>query len=325
MICIPQSIEESFSVFQDILDGNKTDDDITKFLESITLQEESFEVIAGAAKAMSSRAIEVPVSFETFDVCGTGGSGVAKSFNVSTTVGLVVASAGIKVAKHGNTAASSQSGSADVLTALGVPIQQTVEQIQKRLSDNNIAFLFAQSFHPALKRLMPIRRAIGHRTIFNLLGPLTNPTRPARQVVGVSDKKHLLPMAQALQALQKKSAIVLWGEEGLDEASIKGKTYYARLTALGEIIEGSFFPEQFGLRSLPVGETLQGGAPEENAKIILDILEQRNTGYEYSIVVLNAGIAFWISGKTNSIEEGMALAEKQILTREARNTLALLQ
>lgn len=319
------SFEESYQIFSDIFDGKKTEDEIESLLRALAKNGETFEEIAGAAKAMQEHAISISPNKETFDVCGTGGSSTAKTFNVSTTVSLVLASQGVCIAKHGNRAASSQSGSADVLEALGMNIAITPEEITKNLQEKNIAFLFAQTLHPAMKHIMPIRKKIGTRTIFNMVGPLTNPTNPSKQVVGVSSQSLLDPMIQALQILGKKTAMVLWGEDGLDEATIRGKTHYKLLHSDGTISSGIIIPEQFGIRSLQENQTIRGGNPEENAQIIREILEGKNEGAERDIVLLNAGIAFYVSQKTGSIEEGIALAEKAIITKDALKILHSLQ
>ncbi len=308
---------ESYSLFSDIFDGKKSSEEIEDILRSLAENGESFEEIAGAAQAMREHATEVVVPFETFDVCGTGGSAASKAFNVSTTVAFILASAGVKVAKHGNRAASSKSGSADVLESLGAKITLSPQEMQKNLVDHNLSFLFAQVLHPAMKNLMPIRKKIGSRTIFNLLGPLTNPTNPTRQLVGVSDQKYIIPMIEAMKLLGKKSAMVVWGEDGLDEVTLRGNTFYAKLSHDGTITQGKLFPEQFGISSISSDMPIAGGPPDENAKIITALLQNVLFGSERDLLLLNAGIAFWVAQKTASIEEGIALAEKQIITGEA--------
>lgn len=318
------NFSKSYEVFTDIFEGKKTSEEIEDILRELSSRGETFEEIAGAAKAMKEHAIPVSLPFETFDVCGTGGSNTAKTFNISTTVAIILASADIKIAKHGNRAASSKSGSADVLEALGIKVSITPKEMEENIKKNNLSFLFAQILHPKMKEIMPIRKKIGTRTIFNLLGPLTNPSNPSRQVVGVSDKKFLYPIAKALCLLEKKSAIVLWGEDGLDEATIRGKTYFITLNESGITKEGFFTPEEFGLKTIYKEEKIEGGTPEENAKIITSILKNEKKGYEKDIVLFNAGIAFWIAEKTSSIKEGINLAEKQIASNDAYNFLKTL-
>jgi len=249
-----------------------------------------------------------------------------KPFNISTTSSLIIASQNICVAKHGNRAASSKSGSADVLEALQLNLAQTPSEMSESLTKNNMAFLFAQVLHPAMKYVMPIRKQLGVPTIFNIMGPLTNPSNPMRQVTGVSKREFVLPMAKILQKLGRKSAIVLFGEDGLDDATLCGKTYFAQFTEeKPEIEEGYFSPEQFGFLPRLSSEIKGGNNTEENAEIILNILNGTDTGPKRDIVLFNAGIAFYISRKTGSIEEGIALAEKAIITGEALQLLKKLQ
>lgn len=310
--------QEAYQTFSEIFSGKKSATEIEKILLSIEKKGETFEEIAGAAQAMRENALTVSSETETFDVCGTGGSGKNKPFNVSTTVAFVIASQGICMAKHGNRAASSSSGSADVLEELGINIVSTPQEMEQSLKRNSMAFLFAQVLHPAMKTIMPIRKKIGEKTIFNLLGPLTNPSNPSKQVVGVSSKKNIIPMIKALKLIGKKSAIVLHGEDGLDDATICGKTFFARFSEISpEIEEGIFTPEQFGFLPASSADIVAGKNPYESSQIILNILQGKENGARRDIILLNAGIAFHISGKTASIEEGIALAEKAIISGEA--------
>lgn len=320
------TFQESYSTFSNIFLGKYSDIEIEKILRTLSQQGETFEEIAGAAKAMRESALLVPCSKETFDVCGTGGSGSSKPFNISTTSALILASQGVCTAKHGNRKASSCSGSADVLEELGIRITQTPEEMSASLEKNNMAFLFAQVLHPKMKDIMPIRKKIGTKTIFNLLGPLTNPSNPTRQVVGVSSKQMLEPMAKALQLIGKKSSIVLHGEDGLDDATITGKTFFARFTSPQGVIEtGEFSPQDFGLIPCSARTIQSGNNPAENAEIINNILNGSDAGPRRDIVLLNAGVGFRESQKTASIEEGIALAEKAIINGDAFRLLKTLQ
>ncbi len=315
--------KQSYQAFTDVFSGKTSADEIEKILRNLAQQGETFEEIAGAAQAMREHAIPIHSSVETFDVCGTGGSGKNKPFNISTTSSIICASQGVCIAKHGNRAASSLSGSADVLEELGIEIFMTPEKMEKSLEKNNMAFLFAQVLHPAMKNIMPIRKKIGTRTIFNLLGPLTNPSNPTRQVVGVSSKTMIIPMIKALKLMKKKSAIVLHGEDGLDDATVCGKTFFARFDEENENIEEGFFtPEQFGFLPRTATDIAAGKNAKENSEIILNILNGTDEGPRKDIVLFNAGIAFHQARKTASIEEGIALAEKSIISGDA---LLLLQ
>jgi len=327
--------KSSYSLFSEIFKNKKTPIEITNILTELSLEnlqknkiysENFVEIVAGAADAMREHAISVLCEKETFDVCGTGGSGDSKPFNISTTSSLIIASQNICVAKHGNRAASSKSGSADVLEELHFNLAQNSKEMSKSLEINNMAFLFAQVLHPAMKYVMPIRKSLGFPTIFNIMGPLTNPSNPTRQVTGVSKKEFVLPMAKILQRLGRKSAIVLFGEDGLDDATICGKTYFAKFTEeKPEIEEGYFTPEQFGFLPRTAFEIAGGKNPKENAEIILNILNGTDTGPRRDIVLFNAGIAFYISRKTASIEEGIALAKKAIMSEDAIRLLKKLQ
>ncbi len=323
----------SYKLFTEIFERKKTPEELYSILSELTLEnlqtkyaKQFVSIVAGASQAMREHALPVQCSHETFDVCGTGGSGTSKPFNISTTSSLIIASQNIYVAKHGNRAASSKSGSADVLEALHCTITQTNKEMEQSLQKNNMAFLFAQVLHPAMKYIMPIRKKIGIPTIFNIMGPLTNPSNPTRQVTGVSKREFVLPMAQILQKLGRKSALVVFGEDGLDDATLCGKTYFAQFTEeKPEIQEGYFTPEQFGFLPRTASEINGGKTPEENATIITNILNGTDTGPKRDIVLFNAGIAFYIARKTGSIEEGIALAEKAIISGDAFRLLEKLQ
>lgn len=306
------SQQESFDIFTKIFSGTYPLNQLEKLLCTLSDLGETTKEITGAAMAMKNAALEVPVSSEVFDVCGTGGSGTAKTFNISTTVSIILAAGGIKMAKHGNRAASSQSGSADVLEVLGINLADTPEQMAKNIEEKNIAFLFAQVLHPAMKHVMPTRKKIGKRTIFNLLGPLTNPANPSKQLVGVSDKKFLEPMITTLKAMEKKSAMVVCGEDGLDEVTLTGKTFFAKYSdVFPEIEYGEIYPEQFGFLRVS-HEEISGGEATKNAQIIEEIFSGSLQGPKKDIVLLNAGVAFYTAQKTASIEEGISLAAEII-------------
>lgn len=312
---------ETYTLFQEIFSGRIDEEKIEEILRNLSEKGESFEEIAGAAKAMKQSATPVnPNTTAVFDVCGTGGSGNAKTFNLSTTVSIVLASLGVPIAKHGNRAASSKSGSADVLEELGISLADRPEKMAEKIDAQNIAFLFAQTLHPAMKNIMPLRKKIGTRTIFNLLGPLTNPANPTAQLVGVSDKKFIEPMIQALKLLGKKSAQVVHAQDGLDEVTLTGKTFFAKFIDAGEIEYGEITPEQFGF--IPAKhEEISGGDAKKNAKIIQDIFCGAEKGQKKDIVLLNAGIALALFGKAQGVEEGIAMANEAIISGKALKKL----
>ena len=284
---------------------------------------ESADEITGFVKA--ARALCVPVeSLERplLDVCGTGGDG-HNTFNISTTVGLLLATMGVSVAKHGNRAVSSKSGSADVLEALGIPLSQTPEEVKEGMAKHGFSFLFAPAFHPAFKVVGPIRKAIGKRTIFNFVGPLCNPAEPDFQLVGVSQKEAMEPMANTLKALGCKGALVVHGADGMDELTLHGPSLVARLH------EGSVrvFPvqaEHSGLKAAPIGE-LKGGDAKENAQIIQQIFEGKEEGAKRDVVLLNAGAALWCMGRVGDVREGVAQALNAIESGAAKAKLEALR
>ncbi|HID91956.1 TPA: anthranilate phosphoribosyltransferase, partial [Candidatus Peregrinibacteria bacterium] len=276
------SSTETTFLFTEIFSGKVCENELEKILKFLAEKGETVQEISAAAKVMKNFAIPVEISgksgkkVEIFDVCGTGGSGNAKTFNLSTTVAFVMAAGGVKTAKHGNRKASSQSGSADVLEALNIEISLDPKKMQENLETKNMSFLFAQVLHPAMKYVMPVRKKLAIRTIFNFMGPLTNPAHTQKQLVGVSEKSLVLPMAQILKKLGKKSAMVVYGEDGLDEITLTGKTYYAKFlenpenSNSSEIITGEISPEDFGFKTVSHSE-ISGGNPEKNAEIILGI------------------------------------------------------
>ncbi|MEI7510659.1 MAG: anthranilate phosphoribosyltransferase [Candidatus Peregrinibacteria bacterium] len=305
---------QSAEAFRDIFAEQVSSEDLEIFLRGLSQKGETDEEIAGAAKEMEKVATKISThQTKIFDSCGTGGSGSAKTFNVSTTAAFVLAGGGVTVAKHGNRAASSKSGSADVLECLGISLENTPEETGKILESVGIAFLFAQKIHPAMRFIMPVRKKIEHRTIFNILGPLVNPAHPTHQVVGVFSQDLVLPIAKALQSLGRVSALVVHGNDGLDEITVCDSTTFALFQNGGEIQTGIFTPEDFGISRVK-HEEVQGGTPPENAQILEGILRGEIRGAKRDIVLLNAGAGFWISGKAESFLEGMALAKKVIDT-----------
>jgi anthranilate phosphoribosyltransferase len=299
------SLTESETLFGQILDGHMSADDITTLLIDLADRGETAEEIAGAARAMRARMVRITAPENAIDVCGTGGDG-SHSLNVSTAVALVVAACDVPVAKHGNRAASSKAGAADTLEALGLNLDRAAETAEASLADLGICFLFAQKHHPALSPIMPIRRAIGRRTIFNLLGPLCNPAGVKRQLVGVADPKLVPVYAEALTMLGAEEAMIVSGDEPLDELSISGKSTVARIG--GEI--SRITPADAGLPSHPI-EALKGGDAQYNAAALRRLLEGETGAYR-DAVLLNAAAALMVAGEARDWQDGVEEAAEVI-------------
>lgn len=317
---IDLSKEEIEWVFSEIFSGKISENILEKILLLLAKKGETSLEITTAAAVMQKFSIKIKAG-ETFDVCGTGGSGKAKTFNLSTTVAFIMAAGGVKTAKHGNRKASSQSGSADLLEELGIEISVSPEIMEQNLQKKNMSFLFAQVLHPAMKYVMPVRKRIAKRTIFNFMGPLTNPSNPTAQLVGVSKKEMLVPVAEALKNLGKKSVMVVYGEDGLDEITLTGKTFYAEFSEHHpEISTGEISPEQYGMKKVTHSE-IKGGSPSQNAEIITGIFSGKINGPKKDILLLNAGFGFYIAGKSDSPEEGILLAKEIIDSGKAMQLL----
>lgn len=300
-----------------ILDGQIADAEAVRYLEEMDELNLNAEQIAGAVDAVMHRAVKFPEFPSAMDVCGTGGD-YQHSYNISTASALVVAACGVKVAKHGNRAITSRSGSADVLEALGVRTSLSPENCAKVLNEVGISFLFAPSFHPGFARVAPLRKAIGHRTIFNLLGPLCNPARVDYQLIGVYHPALCAPMAGAANLLGRKHVMVVHGEEGCDEISISGKTKVAEL-AQNVVTQYDLEPRRAGLPTRPADE-LKGGDAEENAAALLEILNGAENTYA-DAVVFNAGVALYIAGKAPALRGGATMAREALATGEAKRVL----
>lgn len=297
------------AVMQQIMTGNATPAQIGGFLIGLSMKGETASEIAAAAEVMRSLATQVQIDGDhVVDTCGTGGDG-ASTFNVSTASAFVVAAAGAKVAKHGNRSISSSSGSADVLEAAGVNLELTPEQAKRCIDNVGVGFLFAQKHHGAMKHAIGPRREMGVRTIFNLLGPLTNPAQAAHQVLGVFDQKWVRPMAEVLQALGSKHVLVVHAEDGLDEISIGAETHVAELKD-GEISTYTIKPEDFGMTRSSVTELTVKNAHDSLA-IIKGIFSGEH-GPARNIVVLNAGAAIYAADLADTLTQGMELAASVI-------------
>ena len=314
------SYEEAYTVMNEIMDGKTTITQNAAFLAALSTKSaraETTDEITGCAAAMREHAEQVKTDMELFEIVGTGGDN-AQSFNISTTAALVAASGGMKVAKHGNRAASSRCGTADCLEALGVNIDQSPGLCRALLKDVGMCFFFAQKYHTSMKYVGAIRKELGFRTVFNILGPLTNPGSPSMQLLGVYDDYLAEPLARVLIQLGVKRGMVVYGMDKLDEISLSAPT------RICEIRDGWFksytiTPEEFGFARCKK-EDLRGGTPEENARITLAILNGEN-GPKRDAVLLNAGAALYIGGKARSMKEGIELAAALIDSGKAAETL----
>ena len=312
--------DEAYAVMNEIMSGETSPTQNAAFLASLSTKSAKAETtaeIAGCAAAMRDHATKVETGMDVFEIVGTGGDN-AHSFNISTTAALVAASGGVKVAKHGNRAAFSSSGTADCLEALGVNINQSPARCVELLKEVGMCFFFAQKYHSSMKYVGAIRRELGFRTVFNILGPLTNPASPSMQLLGVYDAYLVEPLAQVLINLGVKRGMVVYGTDKLDEISLSAPT------KICEIRDGWFkaytiTPEDFGFARCTKDE-LKGGTPAENAQITRDILAGKQ-GHQRNAVLLNAGAALYISGKADSMKDGVALAAKLIDSGKAAQTL----
>ncbi|MGN0376733.1 MAG: anthranilate phosphoribosyltransferase [Suilimivivens sp.] len=312
--------DEAYTVMNEIMSGETTPTQNAAFLAALSTKSaraETTDEIAGCAAAMRAHAIKVETGMEIFEIVGTGGDG-AHSFNISTTSALVAAAGGMKVAKHGNRAASSKCGTADCLEALGVNIQQSPKRCIELLNEVGMCFFFAQKYHTSMKYVGAIRKELGFRTVFNILGPLTNPGSPNLQLLGVYDEYLVEPLAQVLINLGVKRGMVVYGQDKLDEISVSSPT------TVCEFQDGWFrsyviSPEEFGLERCTKAD-LVGGTPEENAEITLAILKGEK-GHKRNAVLMNAGAALYIGGKADSMKDGIALAAELIDSGKALETL----
>ena len=303
------SAESSLAAFAAIMAGQVSETRMGAFLTALTLREPTVAEIAGAARAMrhAMRAIQAPHS--AVDLCGTGGDGHG-TLNVSTAASLVVAACDVPVAKHGNRNMSSKSGAADVLEALGVRIDLSPEAAQACLEEVGLCFLFAPQYHPAMKHVAPVRKELGFRTVFNLLGPICNPARVRRQLLGVFAERWIEPIAHVLAELGAEHAWVVHGSDGMDELTITGASHVVE-AANGVVRRFEIAPEQVGLARAPL-DAVRGGNAAHNANALELLLQDDGERAYRDIVVLNAAAAFVVSGKVQEISEGAKLAEAAI-------------
>ncbi|WP_315928038.1 anthranilate phosphoribosyltransferase [Mesorhizobium sp. SP-1A] len=315
----PLSFEEAREAFDIIMSGDATPGQIGGFLMALRVRGETVGEISGAVATMRSKMLRVEAPSGAIDIVGTGGDG-SHSFNISTASAFVIAACGVPVAKHGNRGLSSQTGTADVLTRLGVNIELPPEAIGRCIKEAGIGFMFAPSHHPAMKHVGPIRVELGTRTIFNLLGPLTNPAGVGRQLVGVFSPEWVVPVAETLQALGTEHAWIVHGD-GYDEITTTGETHVAELVG-GEVRTFTLTPEAVGLKRR-TREELRGADSEYNAKALRDLLDGAPGAYR-DTVLMNAGAGLVVAGKAQRIEDGMASAAQAIDGGAARKVLETL-
>ena len=312
--------DEAYTVMNEIMSGETSATQNAAFLAALSTKSaraETADEIAGCAEAMRAHATAVETGMELFEIVGTGGDN-ARSFNISTTSALVAAAGGIKVGKHGNRAASSQCGTADCLEALGVNIHQSPARCIELLREAGMCFFFAQKYHSSMKYVGAIRKELGFRTVFNILGPLTNPGKPTMQLLGVYDEYLVEPLAQVLSNLGVRRGMVVYGQDKLDEISLSAPTRVC------EIRDGWFksfiiTPEEFGFERCKK-EELRGGTPEDNAKTTLAILKGEG-GPKRNAVLMNAGASLYLGGRAESMKEGVSLAAQLIDSGKALETL----
>ena len=306
--------DEAYTVMDEIMGGEASDVQKSAYLTALSMKGETIDEITASAAAMRAHCVKLLHNVDALEIVGTGGDG-ANSFNISTTSSIVIAAAGVPVAKHGNRAASSKCGAADVLEALGVKITIPPEKSAELLEKINICFLFAQNYHIAMKYVAPIRKELGIRTIFNILGPLANPAGANMQVMGVYEEALVEPLARVLENFGVKNALVVYGKDQLDEISSCAPTTVCEVKN-GEFKTYVIKPEDFGFKSADKSE-LVGGTPEENAVITRNILNGEETGAKRTAVLMNAGAALYVAGKVQSIADGIKLAAELIDSKKA--------
>ncbi len=300
--------DEAYQVITEIMNGQTTSTQNAAFLAALSTKStksETIDEITGCAAAMRDAAVKFENDLDLLEIVGTGGDN-AHSFNISTTSAIVIAASGILVAKHGNRAASSLCGTADCLEALGVNIDLEPEKCRKLLNEIGFCFFFAQKYHTSMKYVGSIRKELGIRTVFNILGPLTNPASPKRHLLGVYDKSLVEPVAEVLMKLGSKRGMVVFGMNKLDEISLSAPTFICEYKD-GWMKNYEITPEQFGFERCSSSD-LNGGTPEENAAVTRAILSGEEKGHKRNAVLLNAGAAIYIGGKSDSFEEGIAKA-----------------
>ena len=300
--------DESMYLFESIMNGELSEIDISAILISLKVKGETKNEILGAVKIMRLKSMKIFSSDNTVDTCGTGGD-MSDTLNISTAASLVAASCGIKIAKHGNKSVSSKSGSADMLEKIGYKFSDDPKTIENQLNKNNFCFMFAQYHHSAMKHVINVRKTLGTRTIFNLLGPLTNPANARNQLLGVYDKKWLITHCEVLKELGSNNVMVVHGEDGLDEITLSKNTYVCELKDK-KIKNYILDPREIGYDYISL-EEIKGGDPQYNAECFLKMIEGNFNQFQ-NIVELNAGAAIYLAGKCSNIKEGAIIANKTI-------------
>ncbi len=311
------SFEEAKRVMDEIMSGNATEVQMSAYLTALALKGETIDEITGSAAGMRQHCIKLLHDKEVLEIVGTGGDR-SDSFNISTTASFVISAAGVPVAKHGNRAASSRCGAADCLEALGVNITIPPEKSAALLEKINMCFLFAQNYHIAMKYVAPVRRELGFPTVFNILGPLSNPAGATMEVMGVYDQSLVEPLARVMKNLGVKSGMVVYGQDGLDEISLSASTTICEIKD-GDFSTYTITPEQFGF-PMCQKEDLKGGSPEENAMITKKILNGQK-GAKRNAVVLNAAAGLYVAKKADTLQQAVALAEELIDSKKAKAQL----
>ena len=309
--------DEAYRTMDEIMSGAASEVQMSSYLTAMAMKGETIDEITASAEAMRNHCIRLLNDVDALEIVGTGGDG-SNTFNISTTSSIVISAAGVPVAKHGNRSASSKCGAADVLEELGVNIQIEPDKSLQCLKENNICFLFAQNYHIAMRYVASVRRELGIRTIFNILGPLTNPAGATMQVLGVYDKELVEPLAKVLNNLGVKSALSVYGIDGMDEISVSDKTCVCEIRD-GETKSYEIDPSEFGFEKCSI-EDLVGGDPKENARITLDILKGQK-GPKRNAVVLNSAAGLYAAGAAESIGDGVKIAEDMIDSGKALQQL----
>lgn len=315
--------EEAKLAFTSLFNHEMSDAKMREFLVSLTLDEDtSVSAIAAAAEVMRSFATPLPISEElrlnAIDIVGTGGDKIG-SFNISSTVALLVASCGATVAKHGSRSVTSKSGSADMFESLGVRLDLDVEQSAKLLEETGFTFMFAQNHHPAMAFIMPVRKSISDKTIFNILGPLTNPAGVTKSMLGVFDKAFVPKMLEALELNGATSAMVVSSKEGMDEISISDVTYASQLKD-GIVHEFVIDPQAYGIKKMPI-EAIIGGEAVQNANILRNIFDSSATDAQRDIVLINAAGALMVDGLARDMQDGLEMAREALANARAKKKL----
>lgn len=321
------SEQEAAAVMEEIMTGSATPSQMGAFLTALRLRPggESVEEIAGLARVMREKAVQVhldeAIADSALDTCGTGGDS-AGTFNVSTAAGILAAAAGVPIAKHGNRSATSRCGSADVLEALGAKIDLGPEQVARCVQEVGFGFMFAPTYHPAMKHVGPTRREIGIRTVFNILGPLTNPAHTRYQILGVADGSLLRKMGEVLLHLGCRHALIVHGEDGIDECSLGAPTRICEVRSGQELREYTITPERVGLTTITDRQPFQGGDPAHNAALLRELLSDYIDTPASDMLCLNAGAALLANERVSSLSDGIKLAQSTLREGKAKRKLA---